>query len=241
MPQFLELDGSNGNWASTPQSTDFDLVAGEVMRYEVRVAMTDWTPAGDSQAFIASWETGDRDFIVRINVTSGLPIFFYPDIESTAADSAPGFTGGETNWLAFEVTPESSNGANDGTVTFEKSPGATNDPTAVSWTQISTHTSVGVTAVAHSNVVGIGAQSDGVDDMLAGNLYQIRVLRDSVVVAHFNANDFAIGATDTDTAVGVGGHTWTLHGTAEVKNDATTEGVVVLTDEPTTGLVLTDV
>ncbi len=61
------------------------------------------------------------------------------------------------------------------------------------------------------------------DNPLAGRLYQVVVKSsiDGTTIAHFNANDFTLGDSDTATAADGTGKTWTINGVnSEIKADA---------------------
>ena len=67
----------------------------------------------------------------------------------------------------------------------------------------------------------VGARNaGGTASPTAGNFYQARLQVDGGTVAHFDAGDFTLGDSDTDTAVGSGGKTWTIHAAAsEIKDE----------------------
>ncbi len=89
----------------------------------------------------------------------------------------------------------------------------------------------------------VGAVLGGTSGNFGGRIYWAEV-RDGIagpVVARFDPDDFTADDSDGATAVGtIDGRTWTLHGASSLIESPLSEGVVVLTDEPTTGLTLTD-
>ncbi len=122
-----------------------------------------------------------------------------------------------TNWI--RVTLDVDNGASGHTMTFETSTDPINLlPANVSWTLDRTRIFGGVTSISANtgNPLRHGVR-DGIFN-LDGSLYRVWVYDGigGTLVAGFNANDFAVGDTHTDTAVDTTGKTWTINGTASV-------------------------
>lgn len=127
----LRMFAIAGQYASAPDATALQISGDIDMR--VRVAMTDWTPAGTQSVFAKE----DANFGYRLSVnTTGTLRFTWSNNNSTNREvlstAATGLSDTTVAWI--RVTRASSSG----TVKFYTSTTNTNDPTAPSWSQLGT-------------------------------------------------------------------------------------------------------
>lgn len=227
---YLDVPGTSGNYASTPDSASVSITGDIDIR--VKVALDDWTPAA-TQSLIGKWlETGNqRSFAFRVH-TDGRPRLIWSttglsggNIEMLAT-AAPVVSNGETLWL--RVTLDVDDGAGNRVATFYTS------TDGVTWTQLGAAvTTAGTTNIFDGTaVVHIGGPDATIGPM-AGNVYYAE-LRNGIggaVAASFSAADARLGATSVVSSQT--GETWTLNGTAALAPvpDATTTYEVLLGDQ----------
>src|SRR5690606_27204431 len=143
---YLYCPGASGNNASTPDSVA-NSITGDI-DIRVRVALDDWSPVGNN-TLIAKYTNGGapRSLIFRVAGATGRLDFIWTEDGSTpkqeTSSVAPTVSDGDFLWL--RVTMDVDNGAGDAEVKFWTSADATNDPDAVSWTQLGTTQLVGAT------------------------------------------------------------------------------------------------
>lgn len=128
---YVYLPGVTGNSASTPEASAIR-ISGDI-DIRVRCTLDDWTPAA-VQVLIAK---EDANYGYRLHVTTGgLLTFTWSDNNSTnraiSSTAATGISDGSLAWV--RVTRASGTG----TTKFYTSTTSTNDPTAVTWTQLGT-------------------------------------------------------------------------------------------------------
>lgn len=229
MTQYLLMDGSSGNYASTSDAAGIE-VAGDI-EIVLRLSMDDWTP-GASTELISKWvETGNqRAYRLRIFSDGKILVENSPNGTDTVnVNSSTGntFSNGVVMWL--KATLDVDNGASGRDYELFYSAEQITDETAVSWTQLGvTQTVAGTTSIGdQTSELALGSRNSGTAGVMAGRFYRA-IIRDGIGgsdVADFNAADFTVGDTDTDTAVSSGtGETWTIHGEAVIVDDGVVSG-----------------
>lgn len=198
----LDLPGTAGNYASTPDSVG-NSVTGD-LDLRCKVTLDDWTPAAN-QSLIVKWNTtsNQRAYVFQMQTTGKLAI-------NTSADGAAGLgnvssvaTGladGSTKWV--RVTLDVDDGGGNRVAKFYTSDDGS------TWAQLGTNvTTAGATAVFDSTaVLTVGATANDLEH-LAGLVHYAEVRRgiDGPVVALFDATAVAKTATRTPTTTVQGG------------------------------------
>lgn len=214
----LDLPGTSGEYVSTPDTAATSIVGDLDLR--CKVTMDDWTP-GALLTFISKYGTsGNRSYMLTMEASNVLCLR-WSVAGSTAitknATAATGFTDGTVHWI--RVTLDVDNGSSQNEVKFYTSNDTTNDPAAVSWTQLgATVTTAGVTSIANTaTAVEIGSVSSGTQQILAGKVW-VAEIRDGIggtVAAKFDATAVTkLGTRNPSTVpvVGTAGGNWTVNG-----------------------------
>jgi hypothetical protein len=204
----LSLPGVDGNFIATPDSpansitSDIDMV--------MRVALADWTVQQEfANKFVSG---GNRSW--HWFVLSGGAIGFVgsDDGSSTAFVSSPvtGFAPGSAHWVRFTWRNS------DNRAQFFTSDDDTNDPAAVTWTQLGTDQTMSLTGLhdgAAELIVGHGARFDIPSLKMTGYLYYFE-LRNGIggaVAQSFDPTVVTPTGTRLPAAVAAGGP-WTING-----------------------------
>lgn len=213
---YLNLDGSSGCYASTPDSASVSITGDIDLR--IRLSTTDWTPS-EADTFIAKRaNSSDQISYIFRNDTSGNLVLLWTvdgaigSLITKTSTSSVSFDSGHIAWV--RATLDVDNGAAGNDVTFYTSiDGST-------WTQLgSTVTTAGTTSIYDStSIVEIGAQRTGQGNLLSGNVYyaEIRNGIGGTVVAKFDpSNDASEGDTSFTSSTG---EVWTINGTASIED-----------------------
>lgn len=175
--QYLFLPGTAGNTATSPSAVPLQL-AGD-MELIARLA-TDWTPTGDRGIIAKSDGGGNVGYMMRFR---GSPLTLTIDISGVgptdiAADTDVSLTDGEPGWLRITLDVDDGSGNYD--VTFYESADDTNDPDAVSWSQIGAviETAGTITLDTGTQVLYVGAQGGGFQP-IAADMYRA-VIKDGI-------------------------------------------------------------
>ena len=220
--QYLTLPGTVGHYASTGTHPSLNLI--DNFFAGIYAAPVDWT---NLQAMLAKWTaTGDnRSWILRATASGAIHVRASDDGATNEGVTGPalGFADGSGHWIGFDFVA--------GFVRFYD--GGT-DPDNPVWVEIGSGSQFPtITSVnASSADVEIGTTNDGTTDPLNGKVNRAVIYNDIArtgLVADFDAGDFNAGDTDTDTAVGSAGKTWTLNGATPKIGP-----IVGVTDETTT-------
>lgn len=208
MANYLSLPGTAGHYASTPDHASFS--AGD-LDVRMKVAWDNWNPSDTFRYFGGQIGSGSDSWAVQLMGGSGNDGKFklqwiaggYKELLTA---TAPGYTNGDVKWLRFVV--DTNNGAGGYTATIYDS------DTYGDWNSLDTKTAAGTTALQDSTTTLEAGRSNASAATMAGKFYELVLLNaiGGSVVAHFNANDFSVGDSDTDTAVDVAGRTWTING-----------------------------
>lgn len=213
---YLNLDGSSGCYASTPDSASVSITGDIDLR--IRLSTTDWTPS-EADTFIAKRaNSSDQISYIFRNDTSGNLVLLWTvdgaigSLITKTSTSSVSFDSGHIAWV--RATLDVDNGAAGNDVKFYTSiDGST-------WTQLgSTVTTAGTTSIYDStSIVEIGAQRTGQGNLLSGNVYyaEIRNGIGGTVVAKFDpSNDASEGDTSFTSSTG---EVWTINGTASIED-----------------------
>lgn len=201
---FLFLDGTSGNYASTPDAASLDIVGDIDLR--VRVNMDDWTPAAESTLIAKYTATGNqRSYALAVTATGALIFRWSEDgtVEKSETSSAVNtFTNGTTHWV--RATLDVNNGGGDAAVDFYTSEDGS------TWTALGAQQLNGATTsiFASTAVLELGSQTAGTVNRLAGKIYRASVL--SGIAGTSVAAPIATTTSITDATP----LTWTVQGTA---------------------------
>lgn len=203
----LDLPGTAGNYASTPDSAATSILSDIDLR--VKLTRADWSKA--FEVLIGKWgASGSLSYLFYVQ-SNGRPELLLSSTGSNTASAAAfadhGFADGSTGWL--RVTWD--NAAN--IAKFYKS----TDGSA--WTQFGTDRALSLTGIFNSTAaVAIGADSTGASP-LTGKVHYAEI-RDGIngtVVASFDATAVTKLGTRNPTTAPVGGTAggnWTMNGSA---------------------------
>lgn len=206
---YLDLPGTAGNYATTPDTaansitSDIDIV--------MRLSMASWTAVQGFACKYIDFQQSWRFYGAGGQLQLDMSQSGSTDVGALSS-VATGFSAGTTHWV--RVTWRNS----DDRVQFFTSDDVTNDPAAVTWTQLGTDRTLSITGIFNStSAVTIGSTlSDGSSLRLNGHVYYFE-LRNGIggtVVDKFNATAVTRTATRTPTTlVATTGETWTVNGT----------------------------
>lgn len=205
----IDLPGTSGNYASTPDSAAVSITGDIDIR--VQVALDDWTPSA-AQELVTKWGGAQNAFVFRLLTDGSLAFFAAPDLGAGKFSVTPvAFADGAAGWV--RVTLDVDNEAVGNDVKFYTS------ADGVTWAQLgSTQTTALMTSITDTTAtVVIGSQSDGVTGMLAGTVYyaEIRNGIGGSVVAKFDATAQTVRGIRTPSSwTATTGEVWTVNGTA---------------------------
>lgn len=211
---YLNLPGTSGHYASTPDAAALD-VTGDI-DIRVYVAMDDWTPATDSCVLAKYNTTGNqRSYNLHVLNTGALNLQWSNDgtTQITKTSTATtGFTDGTAHWV--RATLDVDNGSGSNVVTFYTSEDGT------TWTQLgNTVTTAGTTSIFNStSVLELGARNSGTAANTAGKIFQAQVRNG--IAGTIVANPVAGTSSITDST----GLTWTINGASSFLSFATLYG-----------------
>ena len=213
--QYFDSDGLGAiTGISTPDNALMDTQAVS-LKIEFRAAYANWD--GGTQAIMWKWGAtlDERSFYMQIKSGTDIIIGWLDDLDvsrSLQSDTF-GLLDFELAWVKIELVLD--NGANSEATFFEG--GEDEEPV---WVQVgAAKTSTQSSAINRS--VGeplelIGPSSNSEVDFYEFKIY--RSIADIVPAVHFDADDFNVGDSDGDTAVGSDGLTYTLHDDVDLIN-----------------------
>ncbi len=168
-----------GNWMSTPDAAPLD-VTGD-MEVRIRFALPDISPA-ESPSIMGKWDDAPNlSWRVFVNSSGGMGFAWSDDGTATTTHTftvtlpGVGFTDGDLIW--FRVTFDVDDGAGDSTVIAYYSMDDTNDPDAVTWTQLGATEKSGSTESIHNGAALLGfggVESENGGER--GDYYRMQVL-----------------------------------------------------------------
>jgi hypothetical protein len=217
---YLSLPGTSGNYASFPDAAALD-ITGDI---DIRacIAMNDWTPAGVI-AIIGKWDgVSNRSYGLDINSGStGRPVFFWSvgggSNSSLAGTVAPTVSDGNPLWIrgTLDVVDATSKTA----AFYYSNDPITTDPASVSWTLLSSNSSITTTSIFAGNaIVELGTTTTGTANGWAGKFYygEIRNGINGTIVA---SPDFRYLPPGTRSFTDAQGNLVTINGTAALVAD----------------------
>lgn len=212
-PQYVQFDGTSGNYASTPDSVALSITGDIDLR--IKVAMDDWTPTIQTTLIAKVGSASTRSYYLCVS-TTGVPFLIWSTDGSATitkiATAATGFADGSTHWL--RVTLDVDNGSTQNDVKFYTS------EDGVTWTQLgATVTTAGVTSIFDStSVVEIGSRFGGAIELLAGKVYyaEIRNGVGGTLAGVFTPPAATVTAIRSPTSMSafITAETWTFNGSA---------------------------
>ncbi len=180
--RYLYIPGLSGNYVTTPDAAQYDYSTS--LRVEARVRFVDAKGGADDQCLLSQWDI-PNDMIFRVIAVSNR-IQLYNNGTLIAQSDAGTFLNDVDYWFAAEAIV----GAGDGTCAFYSSTTPTNDPAAVTWTQIgSTATGLTIASDSPGAPIELGSRVGGTDDLWAGRYYRARYIADSVVALDVDFTD----------------------------------------------------
>lgn len=212
-PAGLLLDGTSGDYASTPDAAALDITGDLSLRGLVRTA--DWASA--DQIVVAKWTTSgdERSYMLWVDGDGFLNLSWSTDGTSgnvVTATSTAAPVPDDDGQLALQADLDVDNGGSAWEVTFYTSTALDGQ-----WTQLGTvQTDSGTTSVnSGTAVLEVGASDGGTADRWTGSIMAVEVYDgiggSGTVVANpdFAAQDDGDTSFDDDA-----GLTWTVNGTA---------------------------
>jgi hypothetical protein len=186
----LSLPGTNGNYASTPDSAALSITGDLDIR--VKAALDNWHSGAIQYLVAKRIDPSQRSYYFRTNAAGSLEIGWTADgstLLGLNSQGTPGLANGEVKWV--RVTLDVDNGAAGRTANFYLS------DDGITWDLFGTNTTAGVTSIFDStSAVEIGTGSSGFSPA-AGKIYyaEIRNGIDGPIVARFDAS--AVAKTGT--------------------------------------------
>lgn len=210
--RYIPLPGSAGAFGSTPNLAAHN-VNGDI-DIRVKVSMNSWTP-GATQTLISKSNTSGSQTAWELAIdTIGRVVFNYTKSVggggAYVATPLQIYPDGGTRWIRITID------VNDGAGNFVADLYTSED--GVNWTHDRTLATPGAFSSLKSVTapLSIGAINNGANNNFAGKVHaaEVRAGINGTVVASFNANDGAIGASAiTSSATG---EVWTFVGTGAV-------------------------
>jgi hypothetical protein len=214
-PAGLLLDGTSGDYASTPDHASLDITGDLDLR--AYVTADDWTPAS-AQTLVAKWTaSGDeRQYRLWLDTDGTLNLSWSTDGTAgtavTRTSTVAPTPDPDTGALAVRATLDVDDGASGHVVTFY-----TAATIAGSWTQLGDPvTTAGTTSVdAGAAVLEAGSHDAGTAERFIGVIHAVEVYDgiDGTAVANPVFEDEAGATASFDDAAG---RTWTVQGSAEI-------------------------
>jgi hypothetical protein len=205
----LDLPGTTGSHASTPDNAALDIVGDIDIR--VRCAADDWTPASEQMPIAKNNTTGDqRSWAFSILSTGQLQLSWSTNgtgagIALGQSTVATGFEDGTAHWIRVTLAVAS------GTVTFYVGEDGNN------WTQLGTAVVVGATSIFNSTaILTVGGRVTG--NAFAGLISRAE-LRNGIngtLVANPYFDERPTGTAGFNDSAG---RTWTINGGAVIVID----------------------
>jgi len=190
--KYAYLNGTSGNYLSTPDSAALDITGDIDLRCEL--AMVDWTPSSFT-IVLGKNDTGSiRSYYLAIAATGVLNLALSQDgstdVGATSSVSV-GFADGSTNWI------RSTWRSSDGRVQFFTS------SNGVSWSQLGTDQTIAIASIFNSTAaLNIGARANGTNGMTNGRIFRAQIYNgiNGTLAFDFNAQNYSTGSTLLDAS-----------------------------------------
>ena len=210
MAQYVLLDGTSGEHVDSADHADWD-IAGSDFDFRFKGSNDDWTPGGNRRFAAKNISTDGYAFGIDLDGKIQHVSINASTTETNISSLAVPFSDSDVAWSRIKLVTT--------TLTYYTSTDTTQDPTAVSWTQLGTTDTITQDPVNTASSFFIGRAGHADANQWAGRVYVVWLDIGGSVKGHFDGNDFTIGEGDGDTAVGAAGKTWTLRGTNTVIED----------------------
>ncbi|AVH57892.1 MULTISPECIES: hypothetical protein [Streptomyces] len=208
---YLVLDGNPANYASTPDHTSLDILGDIDVRWE---GEADWYRS-EAQMLIGKWADGQRSWSMRLQDGS---LFFLTSPDGTNTKFVSWTLPALPRRAALRATLDADNGAGGWTMTLYWAQSLTGP-----WTQFGTFTGAGATTVFNStSPVTIAPDQSFTDPQrhpMDGRVYKAEV-RNGINGTVVASPDFTAQAAGTTSFADSAGRTWTLSGTATIRDRA---------------------
>lgn len=221
----MDLDGSVGAYADTPDHASLDITTDIDLRAQIKP--DSWTPAGPQSLVSKFVSAGNqRSYRLMLETTGQLRFRFSTDgiatnsaLSSIPVPALPGST------RAVRVTFDANDGGGNRVTTFYYGPDIDGP-----WTQLGT-TIMGTATTIFSGTapVEIGSIDAGANERFAGIMYAAQIYSGIAGTLVANPN-FQAQAPGTTVFVDSVGKTWTLHGTAAIVADPAVDTVLANPD-----------
>ncbi|MHB9857612.1 hypothetical protein [Streptomyces sp. YIM S03343] len=205
---YLQLPGTSGNTATTPDAAALDIVGDIDLR--VKAALDDWTPGAESTLIAKYTATSNqRSYALAVTTGGNLILRWSEDgtVEKTATSSAAvSVSNGAIKWV--RATMDVDNGSSNAAIVFYTSDDGS------TWTQLGTTQLNGATTsiFASTAVLELGGRTVGTTHLLAGKIFEAQVL--SGIAGTSVAHPVATNSALSDATP----RTWTVNGTAFLSN-----------------------
>lgn len=200
----VRLNGSSGNYLSTPDAASLDITGDIDLR--AKVSLDDWTPSAQN-TILGKYNstTSQRSYQLAITTAGNITIGWSTDGTATLSATssvATGFADGSMHWI--RATLDVDNGAAGKTATFYTS------EDGVTWTQLGTaQTTASTTSIfSGSAVLEVGSQNAGTSNRMTGKFYE------AVVMNGIGGTEVAHPVAAVSSVTDATGKTWTINGTA---------------------------
>ncbi len=218
--RYLDLPGTNGHFASTPDHASLDITGDVDLRAYVAL---DWDSVSAYEPIVWKVASGQRSYWLTLAANNSLEMSWSIDgsaqiIEGSTVDPGATLADGDFQWV--RATLDVDNDASGYDVKFYLGGFDRNNPV---WVQLGATVVGGATTSIFSGTAALLVGADGFSSNWLKGLVGIAQVYDGIdgtLVADFDAADFTVGDTDTDTAVGSAGKTWTIDGTSSFIKDA---------------------
>jgi hypothetical protein len=208
----LQLSGSEGSYASTPDSVDLD-ITGEI-QIRVDVTLDSWF--GEQRGLVAKWAfTGDeRSYLLLLEDDGRVGFRFTTDgtgaTEVVTQSTVPVPVG--SGRLAIKVTRD----ASTGDVNFYTAPFDSGSISDI-WTQLGdTRSTTPGSMYSGTAPLEIGSWDNGTNGMLTGVVHRMILIADTGVAAQEANPDFNNETPGDTSFIDGSGNTWTINGDAEI-------------------------
>ena len=177
---FFRFPGLTGNNLSLADSTDLDIGASD-FDMRLRMSLDDWTPAGNMRFYADKLAGPNRGIWFNILVAGTIQVVIADGSSTEFLESSESVPLSGVGWIRIASV--------SGTVTYYTSTTDTNDPDAVSWTQLGTTDTRTLNPASVVATVRIGRAGHVDNNRLLGTIYRLRLDIGGTVELDINAAD----------------------------------------------------